>query len=217
MKGINIMYKRNFIINIISSILISIIFIVLSIKITLSYKTLYYNDIYNLFIYKDVDLTIDQIKNIYDYLIYYLNSRKNIDFILPYLPSSKEGVIHFKEVKSIILNIYNIFNVSLIISLPLIYTNLKNKNLEFLKYSSILLLSFPLLLIPFSLNFHKSFDIFHRMFFANDYWLFDPIKDPIITLLPEQFFFHCAFLITSLITLSGMINIYLYIKLKSKL
>lgn len=212
------MNKISFIINIILSILLSIIFIVLSIKITLSCKILYYNDIYNLSIYKDVNLTIDQIKNIYDYLIYYLNSPRNIDFILPYLPSSKEGIIHFKDVKNIILNIYNIFNVSLVISLPLMYINFKNKNLDFLKYSSILLVTFPLLLlIPLSLNFDKSFNTFHKIFFSNDYWLFDPIKDPIITLLPEEFFLHCTFLITSLIIFSGVINIYLYIRLKNKL
>ena len=47
---------------------------------------------------------------------------------------------------------------------------------------------FPIaLMLPIVINFEKSFVIFHKLLFSNDYWVFDPEKDPIILMLPEEF------------------------------
>ncbi len=47
----------------------------------------------------------------------------------------------------------------------------------------------PLLLtVPILLNFEKSFIIFHKLLFRNDYWVFNPNLDPVINILPEEFF-----------------------------
>ncbi|MCS4455018.1 DUF1461 domain-containing protein [Clostridium botulinum] len=48
------------------------------------------------------------------------------------------------------------------------------------------------------------------MFFSNDYWLFDPNKDPIINLLPETFFFHSVLLILFFIIFFSLISYILY-------
>ncbi|HBJ2615605.1 TPA: TIGR01906 family membrane protein, partial [Clostridium botulinum] len=85
------------------------------------------------------------------------------------------------------------------------------KNVSFLKYSSILTIIMPLsLIIPLTLNFDKGFTLFHRIFFSNDYWIFDPNKDPIINLLPEAFFFHSVLLILFFIILFSLISYILY-------
>ena len=42
-------------------------------------------------------------------------------------------------------------------------------------------------MLPIVINFEKSFVIFHKLLFSNDYWVFDPEKDPIILMLPEEF------------------------------
>ena len=70
------------------------------------------------------------------------------------------------------------------------------------------------LLIPFSINFDASFNLFHKIFFSNNYWLFDPDLDPIINILPETFFFHEAILIISLILISAVALRLLSYKLK---
>ncbi len=45
-------------------------------------------------------------------------------------------------------------------------------------------------------DFDRAFTVFHQIFFpGKDNWLFDPKTDPIITLLPEEFFRNCAILI----------------------
>ncbi len=45
-----------------------------------------------------------------------------------------------------------------------------------------------LLAIAFSIDFTRCFTIFHRIFFTNDLWLFDPDTDYMIRMLPEGFF-----------------------------
>ncbi|MCW6059329.1 TIGR01906 family membrane protein [Clostridium sporogenes] len=207
-----ILKNKGFFIDILLSIILTIIFIIISVKLTLNLKILYYWDITNLSIIKNTDLNVKEIKENFNYLIYYLNSHKNITFCLPSLPSSKEGVIHFKDVKNIFTFLDKFLFKNIFISVPVIYYKLKmTKNVSFLKYSSILTIIIPLsLIIPLTLNFDNGFTLFHRIFFSNDYWIFDPNKDPIINLLPEAFFFHSVLLILFFIILFSLISYILY-------
>jgi len=207
-----ILKNKGFFIDILLSIILTIIFIIVSVKLTLNFKILYYWDITNLSIIKNTDLNMKEIKENFNYLICYLNSHKNIVFCLPSLPSSKEGIIHFKDVKNIFNFLDKFLFINIFISVPVIYYKLKiTKNVSFLKYSSILTIIMPLsLIIPLTLNFDKGFTLFHRIFFSNDYWIFDPNKDPIINLLPEAFFFHSVLLILFFIILFSLISYILY-------
>ncbi len=45
----------------------------------------------------------------------------------------------------------------------------------------------------------------HKIFFRNDDWMFNPSTDPIINLLPETFFLHCALIIILIIFLGSLI------------
>ncbi|APH17476.1 TIGR01906 family membrane protein [Clostridium botulinum] len=207
-----ILKNKEFVIDILLSIILTIIFIIVSVKLTLNFKILYYWDITNLSIIKNTDLNTKEIKENFNYLIYYLNSHKNITFCLPSLPSSEEGIIHFKDVKNIFNFLDKFLFINIFISIPIIYYKLKiTKNVSFLKYSSISTIIIPLLLIiPLILNFDKGFTFFHKIFFSNDYWLFDPNKDPIINLLPETFFFHSVLLILFFIMFFSLISYILY-------
>lgn len=47
-------------------------------------------------------------------------------------------------------------------------------------------------------DFSRAFAIFHGVFFpGKENWLFDPATDPVILLLPEEFFRHCAIAIAA--------------------
>lgn len=47
-----------------------------------------------------------------------------------------------------------------------------------------------------ALDFDRAFTVFHTIFFpGKDNWLFDPATDPVILILPEEFFRSCALLI----------------------
>lgn len=47
------------------------------------------------------------------------------------------------------------------------------------------------LLVAMGLNFDAFFIAFHKVLFRNNDWLFDPRTDPIINVLPENFFAIC--------------------------
>ncbi len=161
-----ILKNKEFVIDILLSIILTIIFIIVSVKLTLNFKILYYWDITNLSIIKNTDLNTKEIKENFNYLIYYLNSHKNITFRLPSLPSSEEGIIHFKDVKNIFNFLDKFLFINIFISIPIIYYKLKiTKNVSFLKYSSISTIIIPLLLIiPLILNFDKGFTFFIKFF-----------------------------------------------------
>ncbi|EGV09472.1 TIGR01906-like family protein [Streptococcus constellatus subsp. pharyngis SK1060 = CCUG 46377] len=45
--------------------------------------------------------------------------------------------------------------------------------------------------IAFGIGFDAFFTLFHKILFVGDNtWLFDPRKDPVIWILPEEFFRH---------------------------
>ncbi len=94
--------------------------------------------------------------------------------------------------------------------------SVKNKNIKILKTTSITLIIMPLLLtVPILLNFEKSFIIFHKLLFRNDYWIFNPNLDPVINILPEEFFFHSGMMILILILLASILLFVMYRLYKS--
>ncbi|UUC43052.1 TIGR01906 family membrane protein [Clostridioides difficile] len=197
--------------NVLFSVCISIVIIVGVINFTVGFKKLYYFDIDYLNISELSGLSKDDIKLNYDYLIDY-NLNKNVsEFNLPTLKSSPQGKIHFEEVRNIFQNINKLAKLLLIVSLVGIILSVKNKNIKILKTTSITLIMMPLLLtVPILLDFEKSFIIFHKLLFRNDYWIFNPNLDPVINILPEEFFFHSGMMILILILLSSILLFVMY-------
>ncbi len=46
-----------------------------------------------------------------------------------------------------------------------------------------------MLLLVVMLDFNDVFIIFHELLFQNRDWIFDPRQDPVINVLPDQYFF----------------------------
>lgn len=177
---------------------------ILAIKFTFNFKSLYYFNIEYSNIEEFSGLSREEIKENYNYVIDYTNSKEDMEFTLPSLPASEVGKIHFKEVK----DIYKALDFMLIflIAIVLFFLFLNRSFLYLLKQVSYLLLAIPLIiLIPFLINFDASFTAFHKIFFRNDYWIFDPKTDPIINILPQEFFFHCALMILFLIMTASLL------------
>ncbi|MBY2360842.1 TIGR01906 family membrane protein, partial [Clostridioides difficile] len=197
--------------NVLFSVCISIVIIVGVINFTVGFKQLYYFDIDYLNISELSGLSEDDIKLNYDYLIDY-NLNKNVsEFKLPTLKSSPQGKIHFEEVRNIFQNINKLAKLLLVVFLVGIILSVKNKNIKILKTTSITLIIMPLLLtVPILLNFEKSFIIFHKLLFRNDYWIFNPNLDPVINILPEEFFFHSGMMILILILLASILLFVMY-------
>jgi integral membrane protein (TIGR01906 family) len=207
--------NMNRIATIILSIALSLFLISLTVKLTLSFRQLYYYDIENLNIAKDYGMKKEVIIKNYNILIDYLQDKNISKLSMPDFPTSREGEIHFVEVKNIFMNFNLLFYITGLISLVGAFLKLKSKDFNFLKWSSFGLLGIPVILaVPFGIDFDKSFTAFHKMFFNNDYWEFDPIKDPIINVLPQELFLHNAVLILALIAVFSVVLYVAYRRMK---
>jgi len=204
--------------NIVFSIFFSLLIIGAAVWFTVGFKELYYYDIDKLKIEEMSGMTKADIKLNYDYLIDYNLDKKVGSFELPTLPSSEFGKIHFEEVRDIIQNVINLFYVCVVVCVIGIIISIKKKNINILKITSISLIIMPIVVaIPILMNFEKSFVVFHELLFSNDYWIFDPALDPVITMLPEQFFFHAGMMILVLALFTSMLLYLSYKILKNKL
>ena len=205
------------ILNIIFSICFSILIITGIIKFTVGFKELYYYDIDKLNIPILSNLSEEEIILNYDYLIDYNLGKDDKNFEMPTIKSSPQGKIHFEEVRDIFQNINKLFDLCLVISIIGVFINLKYKNTKFLNITSKSLISIPIILaLPIVINFEGSFVIFHKLMFSNDYWIFDPNLDPVIDMLPQQFFFHAGVMILSLILVSSILMYVVYRLLNAK-
>lgn len=166
------------------------------------------------------DLTRDEIYDEYKATISYCLNPFVDELEYEKLPMSDQGRIHFAEVRAIFQIILFSFLGMLFILPFIIYFYYQTRDFKSLRIGGISLLATPLVggLLVFT-NFDRAFTKFHELFFANDYWLFDPQTDPIIYYLPAHFFLFMAALILGLVFVFGLIltTVYSQIRKKSKL
>ncbi len=151
------------------------------------------------------------IKN-YRSIINYVQNPFNKELVFKNLPMSNFGKIHFFEVKQIFIFLYII---SIIFISTMIFKIIFNKNnnlrlgiaKSFNNSVNIIILIFLSISIMATIDFSETFYFFHKIFFKNDYWIFDPVTDPIINALPEEFF-----MIELILTISLLIVFTLIIK-----
>ena len=64
--------------------------------------------------------------------------------------------------------------------------------------------------VALGIGFDAFFTLFHHILFVGDNtWLFDPAKDPVIWILPEEFFLH-AFLLFFVLYEGFAVGLYLW-------
>jgi len=163
---------------------------------TLAFKPLYYHDMRALDISAYSGYSEAEIRENYDALIDYNMAWKDGDLAFPTLPMSETGKIHFEEVKEI-FDIFKYLAVFCgILGVAGIVFMARKKEYRYLKMTAIVSCGLPIVLgILVGLFWDRVFVIFHELFFDNNYWIFDYRTDPIILLLPDEFFMHCALMI----------------------
>lgn len=207
--------KRFKITDIVYGIIFTLLFISIAVVITVNFRPLYYMDIKLLNIEATSGLDSNTIKENYDALIDYSSPFYQGELKFPSLAASESGLIHFSEVKNIFTSFYIIGAISLILGIIIIIYKTRNRDYSYLAVSAITAVVLPLLLALYmAIDFDRAFVIFHKIFFRNDYWLFDPVTDPVITILPSQFFMHCAVMIILIVLLFCLLFILFYNKAK---
>lgn len=178
-----------------------------SIAVPLLCRPFYYAHIKALNLDGYTGLSVEQIKEAFDQVMDYCLGLRP-DFAAGVLPFSASGASHFADVQVLFLLDLWIAVISLAALVILFVLSRKRK-----------LTPAPLLghgpgfwaaiglgglfLIVGGLaatNFERAFVVFHSIFFpGKTNWLFDWRTDPIILLLPEDFFRNCAILILALL------------------
>lgn len=195
--------------DLIIGLIISLFLISIGVIAAINFRPLYYFDINHLDIVEISGYNRDDIIANYDALIDYNSPFFKGQLSFPTLPSSPEGIQHFKEVKDIFISFYILGLSTFFFALLIVIHKKKIKDYTFLLTSSFTAIILPVLVGLFvAIDFDKAFVKFHKIFFNNDYWIFEPSKDPIILILPDIFFLHSALLIM-FIVLVGSLSLFL--------
>jgi len=190
--------KKNFLRRCLIGLLVFISLVSLAAIITLNLTFTYpwISQHYNL----DVVTGLDHETLLYNYrrIIHYTNFPWITTLYMPDFPMSDTGEFHFWEVKVIFqaLQVISIlFIIWLIISIRKKWQLLKYFNIS----ANLTIIIFGIFLSIMLTDFGFFFYWFHRAFFNNDYWIFNPQYDPIILALPAELFMIKGFIITGLL------------------
>lgn len=136
-----------------------------------------------------VGLTQEQLLVNIDQMMNFLIFPHQQTLSFPDFASSAAGIQHFVEVKHLMQANF-IGSIVSLIFLAWNYATTQQLGQKKIQYQlSKLAVYFPLLLLFIMfIAFDQVFLLFHQLFFRNDLWLFDPLLDPIITVLPENLF-----------------------------
>lgn len=216
-------------VDLLSAVLFALFIISLAVVFVLFFKPLFYLDIKLFHLEKETGLSADQIRRNYSVLISYFAFWNRGQLFLPDFSMSESGRIHFEDCKKIFDLVQYLCIGSGLFLAVLHMMKRKNKtdnemdpsgqrrlfSSGMLLTSGFLLTGIPVLIGLAALtDWEKLFVSFHKLFFSNDYWLFDPATDPVILILPDGFFFQCLAVILVLVIGSGLICIARAIKIR---
>ena len=150
-----------------------------------------------------------EIREAYDEVLDYL-TLPGKEFSTGVLPHSAEGKAHFEDCKVLFdLNVSILIGSALVLAV-LFFMRKKwgpyrlGKHSAYL-WAAVLSVTAPMIIGALAaLDFDRAFVVFHSIFFpGKTNWVFDWYADPIIRVLPQEFFMDCAILIgVGLITMA---------------
>ena len=150
-----------------------------------------------------VGMSHDQIMENYKAVMEYLHFPWVDTLVFPDFPVSESGAFHFWEVKILFY-----INCALLL-LSAVGTFIYLSHLKRIDgwwrlvnpFKMAIFIPIILLLI-LAIDFDFMFVIFHEILFNNDAWIFSAVTDPIITVLPQEFFMYCFIFAFTLIETS---------------
>ncbi|WP_270310020.1 TIGR01906 family membrane protein [Streptococcus infantarius] len=135
----------------------------------------------------------DLLKN-FNVLMTYLTNPLSHTLAMPDFSSSASGLKHFGDVKHLFHLAQAVF---ILLAYPswLFWKNSRADKSLFLHqktFAFAAILPILIAVVGILIGFDQFFTLFHEMLFPGDSsWLFTPATDPIIWVLPEEYFMHC--------------------------
>lgn len=192
---------------IVQAVLIALIVLSGAIALPVLFRPFFYWHIGPLRLTELVELTPEQIKTAYNEMMNFCIGWTDT-FSAGVLPFSVSGAEHFADVQKLfVLDLWVLVAASLLlIALRIVFhkedLRLAGHTPGFWGAVGLGITGSVVGAIA-ALDFDKAFFAFHKLFFpGKDNWLFDGRQDPVIYMLPEEFFRNCAILILAVILLS---------------
>ncbi|MGT2744469.1 TIGR01906 family membrane protein [Streptococcus phocae subsp. phocae] len=141
-----------------------------------------------------VFMTPKAITQDFNRLLAYLTNPFVQNLNLAHFSSSTSGLKHFEDVKGLFQLTQLVFIILVYPAWRYLYDKLKQQVLILIRYPLMIAGFFPVLVALFAImiGFDNFFTLFHQILFVGDStWLFNPLTDPVIWILPETFFMHC--------------------------
>ena len=134
------------------------------------------------------------------------------EFSAGVLPFSESGASHFADCRVLFILDFIVFGVSAAVIVLLAIVGKRHKLYRFGGRSpgfwgaAVLCAVIIIAAALAATDFDRAFEIFHGIFFpGKENWVFDPDLDPVILIMPEEFFRNCAILIASAIAASSAV------------
>ena len=159
-----------------------------------------------------VHLKAETIQYNFNILMNYLTNPFSQKLVMPDFRSSAAGLHHFQAVKYLFHLAQAIFLITLPALIFFIKKVVKKGFLALYQRSLFILSVLPFVMICLAglIGFNNFFTLFHQVLFVGDNtWLFDPAKDPVIWILPEEFFMH-AFILFALLYEGIFLSLYFF-------
>lgn len=182
---------------------IFVFIITAAIALTILAIPLYQFSLHHLDIPERVGMSFDQIMDNYYAVMEYLHFPWVDTLVLPDFPVSDSGAFHFWEVKILFYLNYGLLLLSGIGTFFYVrWLRRLNSWWRLVNPFKIAIFVPFVLLLILAIDFDFMFVIFHELLFNNDAWIFSVATDPIITVLPQEFFMYCFILAFVLIEAS---------------
>ena len=182
---------------------IALFIISLGVVAVLYFRPLYYLDVSFIHLDTASGLEASVVRRNYDVLCDYLFFWNRGQLHLPDFVMSERGRIHFADCK-VIFDVIQVLCLATGI-LTLIGALRRKHTARCLRIAGILTIVIPIALGLLAIfQWDRLFVTFHTILFRNDYWLFDPRTDPVILVLPDEFFFQCAVGILIIVLAGGI-------------
>ncbi|MCS4487468.1 TIGR01906 family membrane protein [Streptococcus sciuri] len=140
-----------------------------------------------------VDLTKDTIWHNFNQLMTYLTNPLISKLSMADFPSSAMGLKHFRDVKHLFQLAHVIAMGVSPFAIVFFYRQIKHRSLFCYWYILTVMAMLPLFFLGMAVlvGFDNFFTLFHKVLFPKDTtWIFDPLVDPVIYILPEELFLH---------------------------
>ena len=188
------------ILNILFAVVCTAVIISLAVSITVWCRPIYYFDLGYLGIPERSGIAEEICRLNYDALIDYNVIGGPDELQFPTLAMSETGRIHFEEVKDIFITMQwtGIIGGALIILAMFKWK--ENKWLHYTVFTTVGIAAAVLAAVI--IDWQWAFTTMHKIFFNNDYWIFSAKTDPVIKILPDEFFMHCGLVIILLVVLA---------------